>query len=129
MTSAQEAIQEARPKASIPVHSPVGESECNGRAENVIRRMQEQTRALRHQVEHGMGRKISDDSTILVWMAIGSAELLPKCSGGDVGTSFYERIRSEKCMTPLIPFGEVALYLPYKHVHRSKGERTTFPGV
>ena len=40
MTSVQTAVQELRPKDVIPINSPVGESECNGRVEDIIRRIQ-----------------------------------------------------------------------------------------
>ena len=40
--SVQRAIQEFRPGV-IPTNSPVGESECNGRVENIIRRIQEKS--------------------------------------------------------------------------------------
>ena len=47
----QSAIQLARSGVVIPVNSPVGESEANGRVENPIRRIQEKVRVLRHQME------------------------------------------------------------------------------
>ena len=50
----QSAIQLARPGSVILVNSPVGESESNGRVENTIRRIQEKTRVLRHQLETNM---------------------------------------------------------------------------
>ena len=40
IVSLQIAIQVIGPKAIIPVNSPVGESESNGRVENAIRRVQ-----------------------------------------------------------------------------------------
>ena len=43
----QRAIQDLKPEI-IPINSPVGESACNGRIENAIRRVQEKMRALRH---------------------------------------------------------------------------------
>ena len=51
MVNIQLAVQELRDREIIPINSPVGESECNGRVENAIRRVQEKTRALRHQIE------------------------------------------------------------------------------
>ena len=50
VVSLQHVIQSIRPKDVITVNSTVGESESNGRVENVVRRTQEKTRALRHQV-------------------------------------------------------------------------------
>ena len=76
MTSVQMAVQEVRPKDVIPVNSPVGESECNGRAENAIRRIQEKTRALRHALERGLKEKIQDDAPIMAWLVRWAAEVL-----------------------------------------------------
>lgn len=60
--SLQGAIQDLRPKEVIPVNSPVGESESNGRVENAIRRVQEKSRALRHQLETNIKTKILDST-------------------------------------------------------------------
>ena len=57
----QIAIQEIRTVPMIPVNSPVGESESNGRVENAIGRVQDKIRALRDQVEHNTKQKIKDD--------------------------------------------------------------------
>ena len=51
MISLQRAGQSLRPAEVIPVNGSVGESECNGRVENAIRRVREKTRTLRHQLE------------------------------------------------------------------------------
>ena len=55
IVNVQTAIQELRPGMVIPTNSPVGESQSNGRVENAIKTIQEKTRTLRHQVEHGIG--------------------------------------------------------------------------
>ena len=54
----QSAIQMARFGSVILTNSPVGESESNGRVENTIRRIQEKTRVLRHQLGNNMKAKI-----------------------------------------------------------------------
>ena len=112
MISLQSAIQSLRPTAIIPVNSPVGESESNGRVENAIQRIQEKTRALRHQLETNIKMKIMDSTPIMAWLVRWAAELLSKYSCGDDGKSPHERIHGEKCATPLVPFGESVLYLP-----------------
>lgn len=65
MTSVQMAIQELRSKDVMPINSLVGESECNGRAANTIRRIQEKTQALRHAVEQGITEKLQEDAPIM----------------------------------------------------------------
>lgn len=74
----QSAVQALRPRDVIPVNSPVGERERNGRVENAIRRDQEKARALRQQFEEGIKQKVEDSSPILVWLVRWAAELLSK---------------------------------------------------
>ena len=47
---AQKAIHEFKPDI-IPINSPVGETACIGRVDDVVRRVQEKIRTLRSQVE------------------------------------------------------------------------------
>ena len=67
MVSLQSAVQAIRPREVIPVNSPFGESENNGRVENAIRRAQEKSRVLRHQFEEGINQKVADSSPIMAW--------------------------------------------------------------
>ena len=124
----QRAIQELRPNV-IPTNSPVGESECNGRVENTIRRIQEKVRVLRHQVEQGIKAKIPDDAPIMSWLVRWAAELISKYAPGDDGRTPFERIRHESCMVPLVPFGETVMYLPLQTASGSKGEPVKRQGV
>ena len=123
----QKAIQELQPDI-IPINSAVGEPACNGRAENCIKRVQEKIRTLRRQVERRLGQRLSDNSTIMPWMARWAAELLSKYVPGDDGKTPYERIRKESCKVQLVPFGEAAMYLPMKTVVSSKRGTTTTNG-
>ena len=118
----QKEIQELRPNV-VPTNSPVGESECNGRVENTIRRIQEKTRVLRHQLEQGLKEKIPDEAPIMAWMVRWAAELISKYSPGDDGITPYERIRLESCVVPLVPFGEAVMYLPLKTAQAAKGNQ------
>ena len=129
MINLQAAIQSQRPKGIIPVNSPVGESESNGRVENAIRRVQEKTRALRHQLESNIKQKILGCNPIMSWLVRWAAEVLSKYSCGDDGKSPHERLHGEKCATPLVPFGESVLYLPLKTVRRDKGDVAKRPGI
>ena len=117
----QGAIQDIRPDV-VPTNSPVGESESNGRAENAIRRVQEKIRVLRHKLEQGIKQTVPDDSPIMAWLVRWSAELISKYSQGSDGRTAYERIRHERCKTPVVPFGEVVMYLPLRTATHSKGQ-------
>ena len=124
----QKPIQELRPNV-IPTNSPVRESECNGRVENTIRRVQEKVRTLRHQLEQGIGDKIPDDAPIMSWLVRWAAELISKYATGDDGRTPYERVRLESCAIPLVPFGETVMYLPLQIAIGSKGEPAKKQGV
>ena len=129
IVNVQIAVQDIRPGMVIPTNSPVGESQCNGRVENTIRRIQEKTRALRHQLEHNIKCRIPDDSPIMSWLVKWAAELLSKYAAGDDGRTPYERIRQESCAVPIAPFGETVMYLPLTTVKRSKGEPVKKTGI
>ena len=124
----QTAIQEIRPN-TVPTNSPVGESESNGRAENAIRRIQEKTRTLRHQLENGIQQKVPDDSPIMSWLIRWAGELISKYAMGDDGKIAYERIRGERCAVPIVPFGEAVMYLPLRTAKHSKGEAAKKIGI
>ena len=123
-------IQEQRQKTVIPVNSPVGESDSNGRVEHVSRRVQEKTRALRHQLKSNIKKKILDSPPpIMAWLVRWAVEVLSKYSCGEDRKSPYERVNGEKCTTSLVPFGESVMYLALKTVRRDKGDVAKKPGI
>ena len=124
----QSALQELQPNSIIPTNSPVGESECNGRVGNAIRRFQEKIGTLRHQMEHNIKSRALDEAPIMAWLVRWAAEL-SKCAVGDDGRTPYERIRKEDCVTPLVPFGETVMYLPFNIAHRNTGVFAKRAGV
>ena len=124
----QTAIQETRPNV-IPTNSLVGELKGNGRAENANRRVQEKVRVLRHQLEKNLKQEIDDNAPIMAWLAMWSAELISKYAPGDDGKTAYERIRKETCKVPVVPFGEIVMYLPMKTASHSKGKFAKKMGV
>ena len=125
----QNAVQEIRPGMVILTNSQVGESQCNGRVENAIRRIQEKARVLRHQLENGIKCEVLDDAPIMSWLVKWAVELLSKHAAADDGRTPYERIRQEACAVPIAPFGETAMYRPLTIVKRSKGEPVKRIGV
>ena len=124
----QTAIQEFK-TGVIPINSPVGESESNGRVENAIRRVQEKVRVLRHQVEQNIKEPIDDNAPIMAWLIRWAAEFISKYSVGDDGRTPYERVRHEQCKVPVVPFGETIMYLPMQTASGSKGEPARKMGI
>ena len=68
MVALQEAIRKERQAHTISTNSPVGESECNGRAENAIRIVNDKTGILMAQLEDGIGEKVPQGFDIIPWM-------------------------------------------------------------
>ena len=124
----QRAIQDIKPEI-IPINSPVGESACNGRVENAVRRTQEKIRAFRRQLEVGIGQAIPDQAPIMAWIGKWAAELISKYSPREDGKTPYERIGHETCKVPLVLFGESVMYLPMKTTRGSKGTPAKKPGI
>lgn len=84
---------------------------------------------LRHQFECGTQGTISDDAPIMVWMIRRVGELIPKYAIGDDGKTAYERIRGESCVAPVMPFGEIAMFLPLRTTKHSNDEAAREPGA
>ena len=113
-------MQEIHPDHIIPINSPVGEPESNGRLENAIRRVQE-IRFVRHHVEPSIKHQIPEGAPIMAWLIRWAAEFISKYALGEDGKTPHERLREEDCVTPLVPFGETVMHLPLKIVHRNNG--------
>ena len=54
----------------MPANSPVGESECNGRAANVIRRVQDRVRTLKCHIEDKTGMQFGKHLPIMTLQEI-----------------------------------------------------------
>ena len=63
----QEVIKNRPDVATVPRHSPVGESQSNGRVENAIRRVQEQVRAFYDQLKARTGVSLGTDHPVFGW--------------------------------------------------------------
>ena len=97
--------------------------------ENAIRRVQEKIRALRDQTEHNTKQKIKDESPLMAWMVRWAAEILSRYAPGEDGLIAFERIRREKCVVPLVMFGEVVLHLQLKTAKCPKGDPAKHIGI
>ena len=100
------AMQDLSPDRTIPVSSPVGESECNGRVEDTVRRVQENMRTLRQQIESSIKCNIPDEAPIMSWLVRWAAELLSTYVVGSDGRTPCERVHKEDCVTPFVQFGK-----------------------
>ena len=67
------------------VNSPVGESECNGRAEIPIRRVEVKVRTLRSFIEENTRRKIDMNKPFGTWLVRWAGGVLTKYTRGKDG--------------------------------------------
>ena len=127
----QEEIRELRRGRTICVNSPVGESECNGRAENAIRRVEVKVRTLRSFIEEQTKSKIDMTRPFATWLIRWAGEILTKYTKGKDGKTSWERRRKEHCNKTIVPIGEKILYLPLKtaSIHGKKGEPKMEEGI
>ena len=131
VVTVQEEIRELRRGRTICVNSPVGESECNGRAENAIRRVEVKVRTLRSFIEDRTKSKIDMATPFATWLIRWAGEILTKYTRGKDGKTAWERRRKEPCSKAIVPIGEKVLYLPLKtaSINAKKGEPKMEEGI
>ena len=112
MVALQHEVQRLRDATTIPVNSPVGESECNGRVENTIRRVQDKARTLKSHMEAETGLEVYELPDLMSWIVRWSGELITRYHVGKDKRTAYERIRGKPCNRPMCQIGESVLYLP-----------------
>jgi hypothetical protein len=117
----QEEVRELRRGRTICTNSPVGESECNGRAENAVRQVQVKVRTFRAAIETKMKEKLDMSRPFTTWLIRWAGEVLTKYSVGSDSKTPWQRRRGEACDKPIVPIGETVLYLPLKtaEIHAS----------
>ena len=86
----QEVIKNRLDVATVPRHSPVGESQSNGRVENAIKRVQEQVRAFYDQLKARTGLSLGTDHPIFAWMVEWAATTLTRFVIRCGGKTSYE---------------------------------------
>ena len=102
----QEEVRELRRGKTICTNSPVGESECNGRAENAVRQVQVKVRTFRAAMEAKTTIKLDMSRPFTTWLIRWVGEVLTKYSVGGDGKTPWQRRRGEACDKPIVPIGE-----------------------
>ena len=114
VVAVQEEIREIRRGKTICVNSPVGESECNGRAENAIRRVEVKVRTLRAHIEDKTKSKVDMSKPFATWLIRWAGEVITKYTKGKDGKTSWHRRRGEECAKPIVPICDKVLYPPLK---------------
>ena len=119
----QEVIKNRLDVATVPRHSPVGESQSNGRVENAIKRVQEQVRAFYDQLKARTGLSLGTDHPIFEWMVEWAATTLTRFVIRGGGKTSYERNGGRtRDNVPMAIFGERVCYFPLKTNRRDKSK-------
>ena len=63
---------------AIPEHSPVGESQSNGRAERTVQQIEDQVRVMLADLEDRVGEPIKPDNPIRAWLVEYAAVIVNK---------------------------------------------------
>ena len=109
----QEVIKNRLDVATVPRHSPVAESQSNGRVENAMKRVQEQVRALYDQMKARTGLSLGTDHPVFEWLVEWAATTLTRIVIRSGGKTSYERIGGRtRDNLPMATFGERVCYLP-----------------
>ena len=119
----QEVIKNRPDVATVPRHSPVGESQSNGRVENAIRRVQEQVRAFYDQLKARTGVLLGTDHPVFEWLVEWAATTLTRFVIRGGGKTSYEKIGGQtRDNLPMATFGERVCYLPLKTNRRDRSK-------
>ena len=119
----QEVIKNRPDVATIPRHSPAGESQSNGRVENAIRRVQEQVRAFYDQLKARTGVSLGTDHPVFEWLVEWAATTLTRFVIRSDGKTSYEKIGGRtRDNLPMATFGERVCYLPLKKIMRDRSK-------
>ena len=119
----QRALIEKRGEAkTVPINSPVGDSQSNGRVENAIKRVQGMVRTIRHDLEAKLGVKIGRDHPYYPWMIEWAADLLTRYTVRPNGRTPIEEVRGRGSTRGVAKFGEKILYMPAKQSSHPQGK-------
>ena len=119
----QEVIKNRTDAATVPRHSPVGESQSNGRVENAIRRVQEQVRVFYDQLKARTGVLLGTDHPVFEWLVEWAATTLTRFVTRSGGRTSYEKIGGRtRDNLPMATFGERVCYLPLKTNKRDRSK-------
>ena len=105
----QEDVRMSRQGKTICINSPVGESECNGRAGNAVRQVQVKVRTFRAAIEEHTKTKMDMSRPFATWMIRWAGESITKYGRGSDGKTSWQRRRGESCNKPIAFIGENVL--------------------
>lgn len=127
----QKESRELRRGKTVCTNSPVGESECNGRAEDAINRVQVKVRTSRSHIESEAKAKLDMRRPFATWLIRWAGEVTTKHSAGIDEKTSWQRRRGEACENPIVRVREKVVDLQFKtaSTHADKGEPKMSEGI
>ena len=129
----QRAVSAKRGNApTIPVNSPVGDSQSNGRVESAIKKVRNMVKTILSSLESRWSIRVARDHPVYPWVFEWAADLMTRYAQvGDLGKTAVQLIRGSKSSRNIAQFGEKILYKPLKlsgH-HRGNMEDIFLDGI
>ena len=82
---------------TIPVNSPVGDSQSNGRVENAIKKVRNMVKTILSSLESRWGIRVARDHPVYPWVFEWAADLMTRYAHvGDLGKTAVQLIRGSK---------------------------------
>ena len=91
--------------ATVLEQSKAYDSKSNGRAENAVRRVEEQVRTMKLALEASIGEELDVHHPVFAWLVEHAADILVKCAVGRDGRTPFERIKGKRYHGLMLEFG------------------------
>ena len=96
---------------TIPVNSPVGDSQSNGQVENAIKKVRNMVKTILSSLESRWGIRVARDHQVYPWVFEWAADLMTRYAHvGILGKTSVQLIRGSKSSRNIAQFGEKILY-------------------
>ena len=98
---------------TIPVNSPVGDSQSNGRVENASKKVRNTVKTILSSLESTWSVRVARDHPVYPWVFEWAADLMTRYAHvGDLGKTAGQLVRGLKSSRNIAQFGEKILYKP-----------------
>ena len=106
MMKLKRAVAVRRKAETALIKSPVREFHANGRIERAVRKWLAQFTTMRHYLESKLGAKIDNNSALVEWLIVWTADILSKYTVHENGCTFYEMSAQHVVEHKVIGFAE-----------------------
>ena len=96
----------------IKRESPEGDHQANGEAENAVREIKRQARAIKSATENKLGKRLSEKDPLLSWLPRHASDLLNRYRVGEDGKTAEQRRCGREWHNPALCFGEKVFIKP-----------------